>query len=181
MNFMKWGLLILLLPIISVAKPKVEDGYFAVRTKHLDSFRAAYQSVNVRELKRDSGYSLVRLNNQQIMQITTHIHEIEHNCDGLIDEPTAVDVNLWYADNDGDGYGDPSTMSISCDPPSTVGYVNEAGDCDDLSLSVNPDALEVCEDGIDNDCDGSDLSCQIAIDLANADTKLYGNFDCLVF
>lgn len=101
----------------------------------------------------------------------------DDNCDGIIDEPTAVDVNLWYADSDGDGYGDPSTMSISCDPPSTVGYVTEPGDCDDTSISVNPDAIEVCEDGIDNDCVDGDLSCQITVDLANADTKLYGNFD----
>ncbi|MEE6250884.1 MAG: M20/M25/M40 family metallo-hydrolase [Bdellovibrionota bacterium] len=90
MNLMKWGLLILLFPILSVAKAKVEDGYFAVKTKHLDSFRATYQSVSVKELKRDGGYSLVRLNNQQIMQITTHIHQLEHNCGGLID--LSVDV-----------------------------------------------------------------------------------------
>ncbi len=30
------------------------------------------------------------------------------------------------------------------------------GDCDDSDAAVSPDATEVCDDGVDNDCDGSD-------------------------
>ena len=48
------------------------------------------------------------------------------------------------------------------------GFVSDAcpngTDCDDGSAAVNPDADEICDDGIDNDCngdiDGDDAACQ---------------------
>jgi len=88
----------------------------------------------------------------------------DDNCDGEIDEDSAVDVSTWYADSDGDGYGDPSTSDIDCDQPS--GFVDNADDCDDDNDTIYLDAPETC-DGLDNDCDtevdedpvdGSDLA-----------------------
>jgi hypothetical protein len=35
-------------------------------------------------------------------------------------------------------------------------------DCDDTDPAVNPGATEVCEDGVDNDCDGVDDTCPAA-------------------
>ena len=35
------------------------------------------------------------------------------------------------------------------------GSVDTPGDCDDADPAVNPGATEVCDDAIDNDCDGS--------------------------
>ena len=58
----------------------------------------------------------------------------------------------WYADADGDGHGDPSTISSACDLP--FGYVANADDCDDDEPLAFTDADEVC-DGVDNDCDGT--------------------------
>ncbi|HEX6178226.1 MAG TPA: MopE-related protein, partial [Thermoanaerobaculia bacterium] len=44
------------------------------------------------------------------------------------------------------------------------GYTTAQGDCNDGNAAVNPGAAEVCNDGIDNDCDGFvdslDSSCQ---------------------
>ena len=39
------------------------------------------------------------------------------------------------------------------------GYSENNGDCDDSSGTVYPGALEICGDGIDQDCNGSDLEC----------------------
>ncbi len=75
---------------------------------------------------------------------------VDNDCDGDVDGG-AVDPSTWYADADGDGYGDASISTTDCDAPS--GYVADATDCDDADAAVNPDAQETC-DGIDNDCDG---------------------------
>ena len=61
---------------------------------------------------------------------------IDNNCDGTTDEATAVDAGTWYLDADGDGYGNPSSYSVSCTMPG--GYVANSSDCNDSSASVNP-------------------------------------------
>ena len=38
------------------------------------------------------------------------------------------------------------------------GYTENQGDCDDKDAAVHPSAAEVLDDGIDQDCDGKDLS-----------------------
>ena len=75
----------------------------------------------------------------------------DNDCDGAVDEDDATDASTWYADDDGDDYGDATDSDVSCDAPS--GYVATAMDCDDSDADVNPDADEYC-DSIDNDCDG---------------------------
>ncbi len=75
----------------------------------------------------------------------------DDDCDGEVDEADAVDPSTWYADADSDGYGDAGTTLDACDAP--AGYTADDTDCDDTSPSVNPAALEVCND-LDDDCDG---------------------------
>jgi hypothetical protein len=79
--------------------------------------------------------------------------EVDDNCDGLVDEEDPGLVpDVWYADGDGDGYGDDADVETGCDQP--IGYLAFGGDCDPSSVDTHPGALEQC-DGIDNDCDGS--------------------------
>ena len=60
-------------------------------------------------------------------------------------------AQTYYADADGDGFGNPNSSTQLCAP--TAGFVTNANDCNDSNAAVNPNAAEVC-DGIDNDCDG---------------------------
>jgi hypothetical protein len=55
-----------------------------------------------------------------------------------------------YEDADFDGFGDAATGVSSCAP--LAGYVADATDCDDADEHIKPGALEVCDGGIDNDC-----------------------------
>ena len=73
---------------------------------------------------------------------------IDNNCDGLINE--GLD-STWYADTDGDGFGDVTDQVVACSQP--VGYVADNTDCNDTAITANPIASEIC-DTIDNNCDG---------------------------
>ncbi len=55
----------------------------------------------------------------------------DDDCDGLVDEDDATDASVWYADADGDGYGDPGSTTAACSQPS--GYTADSSDCDDSS------------------------------------------------
>ncbi len=77
------------------------------------------------------------------------------DCDGLVDEASAVDALVWYRDWDGDGYGLTDRSRIACEAP--PGFVSEPDDCNDGSPFISPGTAEVPYDGIDQDCDGSDL------------------------
>ncbi|MCP4845617.1 MAG: hypothetical protein GY901_11025 [Actinomycetia bacterium] len=74
----------------------------------------------------------------------------DNDCDGVVDD-NALDTIAWYADNDGDGFGNALDHQLSCRQPG--GRVTDARDCDDGDPSVHPDASED-DDGVDNDCDG---------------------------
>ncbi|MBE0642189.1 MAG: hypothetical protein IH599_09140, partial [Bacteroidales bacterium] len=58
----------------------------------------------------------------------------------------------YYADADGDGYGDASVSLVLCQP--MQGYVTDSTDCDDSDPAVHPQADEICGNGKDDDCDG---------------------------
>ena len=84
---------------------------------------------------------------------TESCNGIDDDCDGTVDEDDAVDATTWYADVDGDAYGDAGSTTVACDQPS--GYVSAtyATDCDDGDATINPAGAEDC-DGVDDDCDG---------------------------
>jgi len=82
---------------------------------------------------------------------------IDDDCDGDVGEDHSIDASTWFADVDGDLYGDPLSTDRSCDQPS--GYVADDTDCDDSDAAVSPLEEEVCADGIDQDCDGLDTRC----------------------
>ncbi len=75
---------------------------------------------------------------------------LDNDCNGTIDDDT-LDTPTWFADFDGDGFGQAADAIESCDAPDD--YVDDATDCDDDDPDTYPGADEYC-DAIDNDCDG---------------------------
>jgi hypothetical protein len=100
---------------------------------------------------------------------------IDDNCDGLIDDddPNVVGQSYWYADTDGDGYGDMNDFILSCEQPDD--YVDNLEDCDDTTESVYPNAPEI-NDGLDNDCDDEvDEDHDLAVEIQEEPTYLIAN------
>jgi hypothetical protein len=58
---------------------------------------------------------------------------------------------LYYADNDGDGFGDLLNDSMACNLP--VGYVSDSSDCNDTNELIFPTAIDLCN-SIDDNCNG---------------------------
>jgi hypothetical protein len=93
---------------------------------------------------------------------------IDNDCDGTTDG-SVVYVD-WYADDDGDGYGDDGDVQNDCLPPS--GYVLAPGDCDDAEATTFPGAREVCSNDADDDCDGTEDNCT----FGDADVTIDGAY-----
>ena len=65
--------------------------------------------------------------------------------------PDGLPGQTYYADADGDGYGNNGNTVTACSQPE--GYVTNKTDCNDRDPSVHPGATETCN-GFDDDCDG---------------------------
>lgn len=83
---------------------------------------------------------------------TESCNTLDDDCDGETDEPDAEDALTWFADIDGDDFGDPESTTLACTAPS--GFVADDNDCDDTRAEANPDGVEVCN-GLDDDCDST--------------------------
>ena len=75
---------------------------------------------------------------------------VDNDCDGTVDQD-AADASTWYADADGDSFGNAEDSLTACEAPS--GYVIDNTDCNDAEALVFPGGEEAC-DGLDNDCSG---------------------------
>ena len=76
---------------------------------------------------------------------------IEEDCDN--NDPNLGLKRTFYADVDGDGFGNPDEVIEACTMPDAAS--ENALDCDDTRADVNPGMEDVFYDGVDADCDGS--------------------------
>jgi hypothetical protein len=56
----------------------------------------------------------------------------------------------YFADSDGDGYGDAANSIAACVQP--AGYLTNSSDCNDTNSLIHPGATETCNN-LDDDCD----------------------------
>ncbi len=123
---------------------------------------------------------------------------IDDDCNGLTDnaDPGITGQTIWYADTDGDGYGDPGVSTPACNQPPD--YVSNNDDCNDTDISITIQTLwyaDTDNDGYgntavttlscnqpegyvsnDNDCDDSNNAITVGmIWYADEDNDGYGN------
>ena len=106
-------------------------------------------------------------------------NNMDDDCDGLTDDadPSATGQSTWYADADGDGYGNAAITVFLCASPS--GYVGNDDDCNDGNNAIHPNAAETCN-SIDDDCDGLIDNADPSVSgrpvwYADTDNDSYGN------
>jgi hypothetical protein len=104
-------------------------------------------------------------NEPQVNPVATEIcNGIDDDCDGFFDDedPDVTGADL-YADSDGDNFGDPNSILVSCIP--VQGYVSDNTDCDDADGNVHPGVAEDCFNLLDDDCDGGVDNCSITFNI----------------
>ena len=100
----------------------------------------------------DSNFSI----NASVVEVC---NDIDDDCNGEIDN--GLTFVAYYADADGDTYGDFNNTQDFCLIPSEL-FVTNGDDCDDANALINPAAVEIWENGIDDDCDPNTSDMSIA-------------------
>lgn len=134
-------------------------------------------------------------------------NEVDDDCDIEVDEFVTL---TYFADADGDGFGDADSTieacsepvgfvenSLDCDdalvgyddldgdgfgfgPVSACGTVVNADDCDDTSSSIAPNVQEVCN-SLDDDCDGEVDNGVLVAYYADVDSDGFGDAQSVQF
>ena len=85
----------------------------------------------------------------------------------------------FYTDSDGDGYGAGNVLTPVCAQSASIapaGYSVVNTDCNNNNAAIKPGAAEICVNGIDEDCSGSDLICPGNGDLNTVNVISIGNY-----
>ncbi len=92
------------------------------------------------------------------LQVLSIGHDTIYLSDGgfvKLPNTTSADGQFYYLDKDGDGYGDRfEPVWVPAGVPEPDDFTADIGDCNDENEDINPSAIEINGDGIDNNCNG---------------------------
>ncbi|MBK7443825.1 MAG: putative metal-binding motif-containing protein [Bacteroidetes bacterium] len=127
----------------------------------LDSFANIEWSVSLGGDTADASYSIIQAPDSGYVTVGICVSEngdvVDHYPGTLHWDSWVVKLNktcpgiLYYADKDGDGYGDPTDIQMFCSD--MVGYVLNNLDCNDNDAEINPTIAEICNT-LDDNCNG---------------------------
>jgi|GEM_PF-7072075 len=107
------------------------------------------------------GYGTTNVSAQSCTPLPNYV-ENDDDCDDI--DAGLNPETWWYPDSDNDSYG--SLLGLqTCEQPA-VGYYLTSGDCNDGDAEIHPGVEEeICNDGADNNCDGSPGDCSLSGEL----------------
>ncbi len=131
---------------------EIDEGVTITYYPDLDGDTFGYDDNPIEVCEFQQGYSETNTDcddsNDAIFPGNEEIcNQIDDDCNGKIDEGVELP---FYADTDGDGYGNDNIVIYACEV--SEGFSAILGDCDDSSALVYPGANEICNN-IDDDCD----------------------------
>ena len=102
--------------------------------------------------------------------------------DGIDQDCSGADTVTCFVDGDGDSFGSSVTILASDGDCTDAGEASVSGDCNDAAASVYPGATEISDDGVDQDCNGTDtVTCFVDSDgdsYGSAATTSEADGDC---
>ncbi|MDD4273674.1 MAG: MopE-related protein [Desulfobacter postgatei] len=126
---------------------KGDGDYFAVFLDDVPIFILSGDSVHENEFIETGAIPIENLTGDRKLTVALYGVGDPNAKFSIRNFETAVIENVIDFDSDEDGFSE------------------SEGDCDDTDPTIYPGATEICGDGIDQDCDGTDLICAIPGDL----------------
>ncbi len=98
---------------------------------------------------------------------------IDNNCNNMADD--GLPIFTYYMDSDNDTFGSPLDSIETCEGAPPMGYVLNNQDCDDFNNTINPNGVEIINNGIDEDCIDGDFMVGVEDNTFDEKIELFPN------